>query len=346
MKRIFRIASCLITILTLGSLFSGCAALNEAQQRRQERLRKEQHADLYLLKPSRASIEIDEEAFQGESDHYKLKFAEDLYNHDEFDEVSERKAFALSSLSYMESLYEAMYDVFGFKPQHKVHVILHHVYKGTTRIATTTSLGRHIVVNGELLKMISAIQIDFPLNMYASPGTRIHELTHAFTNVYFLPVWFSEGIAVLMQTEYGRDRSYSKFDSLVRNLKINNNSGFNQLEHWRGHGDNDGSKLSSWRYRYAYTVVSELRERYGHDFYIKVFALMQKDRLHERLLGRTPTSFVVYYFSQAAGEDLAPFFKELHFDVQKWEKSDILKQIEQTKAQLQTKTQKRSVTDD
>lgn len=341
MKRISRIASCLLTILTLGCLFAGCAALNEAQQRREERLRKEQRQDLYLLKPSRASIEIDAEAFQGESDHYKLKFAEDLYDQDEFDEVSERKAFALSSLSYMESLYEAMYDVFGFKPEHKVHVILHHVYKGTTRIATTTSLGRHIIVNGELLKMISAIQIDFPLNMYASPGTRIHELTHAFTNVYFLPVWFSEGIAVLMQTEYGRDRSHSKFDSLVRNLKINNNSGFNQLEHWRGHGDNDGSKLSSWRYRYAYTVVSELRERYGHDFYIKVFALMQKDRLHERLLGRTPTSFVVYYFSQAAGEDLVPFFKELHFNVQKWEKSDILKQIEQTKAQLQTTTQKR-----
>ncbi len=341
MKRISRIASGLLTIFTLGCFFVGCAAFNEAQQRREERLRKEQHQDLYLLKPSRSSIEIDEEAFQGESDHYKLKFAEDLYDHDKFDEVSERKAFALSALSYMESLYEAMYDIFGFKPQHKVHVNLHHVFKGTTKTATTTSLEKHIVVNGELLKMVSAIQINFPINMYASPGIRIHELTHAFTNVYFLPVWFSEGIAVLMQTEYGRDRSFSKFDSLVRNLKLNNNSGFNRLEDWRGHGDIADSELTSWRYRYAYSVVSELREQYGQDFYIKVFALMQNDRLHERLLGSTSTSFVVYYFSQAAGEDLVPFFKELRFDVQKWKKSDILKQIEQTKAQLQTKTQKR-----
>ncbi|MXV76909.1 hypothetical protein F4X73_15545 [Candidatus Poribacteria bacterium] len=341
MKHISRIASGLLTILTLGCLLGGCTVLNEAQQRRAERLKNKQRPNLYLLKASRASIKIDADALQGESDHYILKFSEDLHDHDKFNEVSERKEFALSALSYMESLYEAMYDVFGFKPEHKVHVNLHHVYQGTTRVATTTSLGKHIVVNGELLKMISGIQLDFPINMYASPGTRIHELTHAFTNVYFLPVWFSEGIAVLMQTEYGRDRSITKFDSLDRHLKLDNNTGFNQLESWQGHGDIADMVLTFWRYRYAYTVVSELRERYGHDFYIKVFALMQKDRLHEKLLGKTPTSFVVYYFSQAAGEDLVPFFKELQFDVQKWEKSDILKQIEQSKARLQTQPRTR-----
>ena len=43
------------------------------------------------------------------------------------------------------------------------------------------------------------------------------------------------------------------------------------------------------------------------------------------------TSFVVYYFSQAAGEDLVPFFEKLQFKVKKLEKADILKEIEQTK---------------
>lgn len=341
MKHICRIASCLIIILTIGCLYAGCTVLNEAQQRREERLSKNQHKDLYLLKASKANIEIDAEAFQGESDHYSLKFSEDLYDHDKFNEVSERKEYALSALSYMESLYDAMYDMFGFKPEHKIHVNLHLVYRGTTRIATATTQAKHIVVNGQILKMVSAIQLDFPINMYASPGTRIHELTHAFTNIYFLPVWFSEGIAVLMQAEYGRDRSISKFDSLDRYLRLDNDTGFNRLETWRGHTDIGDAELTFWRYRYAYTVVSELRKRYGHDFYIKVFALMQKDRLHERLLGRIPTSFVVHYFSQAAGEDLVPFFKELQFDVEKWEKSDILKQIEQSKARLQTTTQER-----
>lgn len=331
-----RVLICLLTILNFGFLLLGCTVLNEAQQRREERLRKEQQADLFLLKPSKANIEIDQDAVQGESDHYTLTIKEDLRLYDGFKTVSEREKFGISALSYMESLYEAMYEVFGFKPEHKIQVNLYHVFEGSTRIATTSSLGRHVIINGELLKMISAIQMDFPIAMYKSPGTRVHELTHAFTNIYFLPAWFSEGIAVLMQTEYARDQSYSKFDSLDRYLKLNNKTGFNHLENWRGHGDNDGSTLTFWRYNYAYTVVSELRKRYGNDFYIKVFELMQKDRLHEKLLGQVSTSFLVYYFSQAAGEDLVPFFKRLHFDVQKWEKSDILKEIEKTKAQIRT----------
>lgn len=342
MKKRAQIATYFLVIFVLYPLFMGCTVLNEAQQRREKRLQEKEQPDLFLLKPSKANIEIDEEALHGASDHYELSFSDNLRAQDEFNEVSERETYATSALSYMESLYEAMYEIFGFKPEHEIKVILHHTYQGTSRLATTSSLGRHVVINGELLKMISAIQIDFPINMYKSPGTRVHELTHAFTNVFFIPVWFSEGIAVLMQTEYGRDRKYSKFDSLERNLRVNNN-GLNQLENWRGHGDNDGTALSSWRYNYAYTIVSELRKRYGPDFYIKVFELMQKDRLHEKLLGTVSTSFVVYYFSQAAGEDLVPFFKKLHFDVQKLEKSDILKQIEQTKAQFRTKIQTRRI---
>ncbi len=343
MKKRTHFVTFLLSIFTFGFLYMGCTVLNEAQQRREKRLQeKQQRTDLFLLKPSKANIEIDEEALQGESDHYTLNFSQDLRDKDEFNEVSEREAFAISALSYMESLYEAMYDIFGFKPEHKIVVNLHYAYKGSTRVAVTSSLGRQLVINGELLKMISAMQIDFPINMYRSPGTRVHELTHAFTNIYFLPVWFSEGIAVLMQKEYARDRKLSKFDNLERNLKLDR-SGLNELENWGGHGDFDGSELSFWRYNYAYTVVSELRSRYGHDFYIKVFELMQKDGLHEKLFGIVPTSFVVYYFSQAAGEDLVPFFKKLHFDVQKWEKADILRQIAQTKAHLQTKIQKRRI---
>ena len=40
------------------------------------------------------------------------------------------------------------------------------------------------------------------------------------------------------------------------------------------------------------------------------------------------TSFLVYYFSEAAGEDLVPFFRKLHFKVRKLTKEDILNQIE------------------
>lgn len=333
MKNKIRFLQTIFILIAIGFIFNGCTALNQAQQRREERLREKQRPDLVMLKRSDANIEIEPQALRGESDHYILIFAEDLRAHNEFDEIDERKIFVQSALGYMESLYDGMYDIFGFKPKHKIHVKLHHVYEGSTTRATTTPLGSYIYLGGEFLKSISGVEMDFPIAMFNSIGTRVHELTHAFTNIYFLPVWFSEGIAVLMEREYANDRSFTKFNNLERNLKLNRN-GLNQLENWRGHGDVAENSLTYWRYSYAYSVVSELRKRYGDDFYIRVFELIEKDQLHQKLEGRMSTSFVVYYLSQAAGEDLVPFFEKLQFNVQKLEKSDILKLVEQTRNQL------------
>jgi hypothetical protein len=174
--------------------------------------------------------------------------------------------------------------------------------------------------------------MDFPLAMYEKHGVRAHELTHAFTNIYFLPVWFSEGIAVLIQTEYAKGGTHPKFDSLKGIFLRVDLDGVNQLENWGGHLD--GGPLTQWRYRYAYTLVAELRKRYGNDFYIKVFQLMEADALHQRLEGKTRTSFLAYYLSKAAGEDLVPFFEALQFKVRKLTKEDILKQIEEMNSQI------------
>ena len=266
MKYRIRFLQIILILIAIGFIFNGCTALNEAQQRRDERNRQKQRPDLVMLKRSDADIEIEPQALRGESDHYILIFAEDLRTHNEFDEVEERKIFAQSALSYMESLYDAMYDIFGFKPEHKIHVKLHHIYQGTTLVATTRPHASYIYLGGELLKNIDSIEMDFPIAMYRKPATRIHELTHAFTEIYFLPTWFSEGIAVLMQAEYANDRYFTKYDSLERNLKLDQN-GVNLLESWKGHVSGErASSLSHWRYSYAYTVVSELRKRYGDDF--------------------------------------------------------------------------------
>ena len=337
MKYKIQFLQTIFILIAIGFVFNGCTALNEAQQRREERKRQKQRPDLIMLKRSDANIEIEPQALRGESDHYILTFAEDLRVHDEFDEIDERKIFVQSALGYMESLYDGMYDIFGFNPKHKIHMKLHHVYEGSTTHATTTPLGSYIYSDGEFLKSISGVEMDFPIAMYNSPGTRVHELTHAFTDIYLLPVWFAEGIAVLMEREYANDRSRTKFDNLERNLKLDQD-GVNLLESWGGHVSGArATSLSHWRYSYAYTVVSELRKRYGDDFYIKVFELIEKDKLHQKLIGRMSTSFVVYYLSQAAGEDLVPFFENLQFDVHKLEKSDILQQIEQTRNLIRRK---------
>ena len=327
--RVWGVALLLIAALVC----QGCTALQEAQQRREKRILEERNAGSLMLRPSKATIDIrpPNKPYDGESDHYTLTFAKDLYDHPELDFVEERDAFARSALGYMESLYDAMNRLFGFRPQHKIHVTLHDIYQGTRLAATTTTNYRYGFQNGQYLKFVNGIKMDFPLAMYEKHGVRAHELTHAFTNIYFLPVWFSEGIAVLIQTEYAQGGTHPKFDSLKGDLRVDLD-GVNQLENWSGHLD--GGPLTQWRYRYSYTLVSELRERYGNDFYIKVFELMEADALHQRLEGKMRTSFLVYYLSKAAGENLVPFFQELQFKVRSLTKEDILKQIDEMNSQI------------
>lgn len=328
---------CVIPLLLVAALvFNGCAALEEARQRREKRILEERNASSLMLKSPKSEIDEDnitEDALFGESDHYTIKFAEDLLQLPAFDEVAERKEFIYSALSYMESLYDAMSDLFGFHPEHKIHVTLHDSYRGSKLGAFTTTQYRSGIQNGQYVKFISGIQMDFPMQMYEKQGVRVHELTHAFTNVYYIPVWFSEGIAVLIQSEYAKGGLHPKFDSLKADVQIDIN-GENELENWAGHTEN--SPLTQWRYRYAYTLVAELWERYGNDFYIKVFELMEADGLHQQLESLMPTSILVYYFSQVAGEDLVPFFRELHFiKVRRLTKEDIVKYIETLNAQIQ-----------
>lgn len=279
-----------------------------------------------MLTPSKGEIQIAEGALTAESAHYTITFAEDLKKDENFDEISERRVYAQSALAYMESLYNEMNAVFGFQPEHKIHVTLHKIYRGTTSVATTTTQYNYRSQGNTSLKTVTGIKMDFPIPMYEKPTTRVHELTHAFTNIYFLPTWFNEGIAVLMETEWAKGGLHPKFDNLETHLK-RNLDGINDLEDWASHGGNP--TLTQWRYRYAYTIVSELRKRYGPDFYIKVFRLMDADQLHNKLPSKMSTSFLVYYLSQAAGTDLTPFFTEYAFKVQKLTKADILTNINQ-----------------
>lgn len=320
----------LLVLSIISSLIIGCTALQEAQRKREKRMMERRNTNQLMMSASKATVNVDPNPIDnkphGESDHYTLKFADDLLGIADFDEAPEREVFAKSALVYMESLYDAMHDIFGFKPEHKIHVTLYNLFQGTNRVAITGTQYRY----GNNIKYVTGIEMHFPMAMYEKHGVRVHELTHAFTNIYFLPTWFNEGVAVLMQTEYAKGGLHPKFSDLERNLKKDLN-GTNELENWGGHGES--GPLTQWRYRYAYTVVSKLREKYGNELYINVFKLMERDQLHQKLIGAMPTSFLVYYISQAAGEDLVPFFEKLKFNVRKLEKTDILEYIKRVNTQ-------------
>ncbi|MYE88924.1 hypothetical protein F4X33_08025 [Candidatus Poribacteria bacterium] len=312
-------------LLLIALLFAGCAALEEAQQRKQERTRRQQQERYVTFERPDTEIEASSDSLTLTSEHYTFTFADDLLTHADYDEPEERQNVGKGALLFMESLYNYVHDIFGFEPKHQLMVNLRQTHHGSTNLATTSTRTQTIYQNGEWLKVVEGIEMDFPVAMFNQRDVRAHELTHAFTNIYLLPTWFAEGIAVLVQVEYARGKSHRRL-GLYEELKTDLD-GRNAVQYWKGHLSAD--QLTQWRYSYSYSIVAELKNRFGEDFYPTLFRLIEADQLHQRLHGEMTTSFLVYYLSQAAGQDLIPFFRELKFQVQQLTKSEILSTIMQ-----------------
>ena len=312
-------------LLMIAFLFMGCAALEEAQRRKEERTKQQQQERYVTFERPTTEIEMAADSLTLTSEHYTFTFAEDLLTHPDYDEPDERQNIGKGALLFMESLYNYVHDIFGFEPEHQLMVTLRQTHFGRTNLATTSTRTQTIYRNGEWLKLVEGIEMDFPVVMFNQRDVRAHELTHAFTNIYLLPTWFAEGIAVLVQVEYARGKSHRRL-GLHKDLKTDLD-GRNAVQFWKGHLSTD--QLTQWRYSYSYSIVADLKKQFGEDFYPTVFRLIKADQLHQRLPGEMTTSFLVYYLSQAAGQDLVPFFEELKFDVQRLTREEIVSTIMQ-----------------
>lgn len=310
-------------VLLIAFLAVGCAALEEAQQRKLERTRRQQQERYVTFERPTGEIEMLQDGLTLESEHYTFTFAEDLLTHADYDEPDERQSVGKGALLFMESLYNYVHEIFGFEPNHQLKVNLRQTHHGSTNLATTSTRTKTVYHNGGWLKIVEGIEMDFPVAMFNQRDVRAHELTHAFTNIYLLPTWFAEGIAVLVQVEYAQGKSHRRMD-LDEDLKTDLD-GRNAVQFWEGHLSVD--QLTQWRYSYSYSIVAELKKRFGEGFYPTVFRLIEEDQLHQRLPGEMTTSFLVYYLSQAAGEDLIPFFEALKFDVRRITKPEIMSAI-------------------
>ena len=318
-----RYSAHIVSLILITVLSVGCAALEEAQQRKQARTLRQQQERYVTFERPTTEIEVLPDGVTLESEHYTFTFAADLLTHPDYDEPEERQNVGKGALLFMESLYNYVHEIFGFEPKHQLVVNLRQTHHGSTNLATTSTRTQTIYQDGGWLKIVEGIEMDFPVVMFNQRDVRAHELTHAFTNIYLLPTWFAEGIAVLVQVEYARGTSFRRLD-LDEDLKTDLD-GRNAVQFWKGHLSAD--QLTQWRYSYSYSIVAELKRRFGEDFYPTVFRLIEQDRLHQRLPGEMTTTFLVYYLSQAAGEDLVPFFKELQFDVQHTTKPQIMAAI-------------------
>ena len=100
----------------------------------------------------------------------------------------------------------------------------------------------------------------FPTAMFDQRDVRAHELTHAFTTVYYFLVWFVEGIAVFVQNEYAKGSGHSRMD-LQDKMKLDMDN-VNAMQTWEGHGSAD----VEWGYSYSYSIAKETVRPFGRGF--------------------------------------------------------------------------------
>ena len=150
----------------------GCAALEEAQQRKQERTRRQQQERYVTFERPTTEIEASSDSLTLTSEHYTFTFAEDLLTHSDYDEPEERQSVGKGALLFMESLYNYVHDIFGFEPEHQLNVNLRQTHHGSTNLATTSTRTATIYRNGEWLKIVEGIDMDFPIAMFNQRDVR------------------------------------------------------------------------------------------------------------------------------------------------------------------------------
>lgn len=299
----------------------GCEALNKAHQRHLADVKKRAKKQIVTYERPTIKPVASQDGMQIRSEHYTLDFDKNLIKEKEFDTAKGRSNKGISYLTFMEGQYKFVKKIFGFGPEYKFNVHLHKKYKDTTRVAQTETEYKRVFKGDHWKKIVQSVEMHFSFDIFKKVEVRVHELTHAFTTVYRLPIWFDEGLAVLVQLEYAKGGGASKID-IYHDIKLDFN-GVNAVQHWRGEGSAI-TEMSGHGYNYSYSLVSELREKYGDQFFRKLFNSIKNDELYSKLpAGRMGTSMLVYYMSQAASEDLVPFFKELMFTVRKLNRTQI-----------------------
>ena len=314
----------MFVLLMVAICISSCASLEKAQQRQQEKIRQQQSKRYLTFPPPDVHIAVSPDGLKIGSDHYTLTFHEDLLKRSSLDESEERQEVGHGALLYMESLYEFIHELFRMAPPtRRIGIVLYEEFEGSTMRAITESHHATVPQGNGLLKTVGKIVMHFPKAMFDQREVRAHELTHAFTANYYLPTWFTEGIAVFVQIQYAKGGDFRSLD-LQERMKLDMDS-VNAIQTWKGHASVD----AQWGYAYSFSIVKELYRLYGEGFYPEVFRLMEADKYHQQLPGEMKTSMLVYYMSQAAGEDLVPFFENLKFNVRRLTRDDIESVIRQ-----------------
>lgn len=249
----------------------------------------------------KVKTEASPDGFRFTSPHFFVHFAPEMAKTEGYQTPPERISRGLGALLFLESQYTFLTEVFGIEAPTVISVFVAPNIRGDEYDAYTQTNWHHT----EEGHLEVAMGVFFGIGAFGRPSIRAHEMTHAFTSIYGLPAWLSEGIAVLVEAELTGGAMWARSGRNLKTLGFDAN-GYNVIQTWR----RSGSPLefrSAETYTYSYSIVAELRDRYGDPFFARFFQLL-KAKVEGGDIRVREDAEIIALMSQAAGEDLTPFF--------------------------------------
>ena len=181
---------------------------------------------------------------------------------------------------------------------------------GFTSVSSPAMLMEDVITPGKV--SLNLMLVRYPESYL--PETLVHELLHQYMLRAGLSTelrWAHEGLAQYLSYLILRENGYPEAGQEDINLsrlvfQEVRNLGF--LQDWRGGGS--PPDVATY-YLASLYIFSDLGERYGGlDFYKRFFSEIRSDGAEVDEIGE-----LVYYLSEAAGEDLTDYFAALGFNV-------------------------------
>lgn len=225
----------------------------------------------------RVQINIAQEGHQFSSPHFTLYLKEELDALRQFDSLQDRVSYGKGMIIQLETYYIHLKNTLGYVVKEPVNVVI------------SKEVGQ--IFSGGFTTPAYATSADpdygnkptahFSPQSAAEISTLIHEVTHLLDYAYIgklAPPWFMEGIATMIENDFLEGQNQ------LRKMPIKDENGVNLLQEWGGHratGNMLPGGMELEAYNHSYYILSQLHQRYGDDFYRKLFVEMHRSPLRK-----------------------------------------------------------------
>jgi len=208
--------------------------------------------------------------------------------------------------------YEFVGELFGLAANKELRVVIAPTLRGSSSDAYTATSWQESGTRRAMVEGSENSVIYFAKESFEDRTVLAHEMTHALLGAYRLPAWFAEGIATLVEVDYGKSKRIDLAKFTIAPIGLDDR-GYNVIQTWRGH-ESGLPERSLETYGSAYAIVREISRRYGAHVYPLFFQELLRTKAHLSGTGLSLAT-IVDTLNDVTGADVAPFFEEIAFDV-------------------------------